>query len=107
MLAPDHQCLLCRDASAVKLIELVADKNKPLVSRFNDDSAEELPVHMDIAQAVNKLREAADCGTASFGHGDVEMSSINSWMHTGWSAAQRSVIMVGLCSWNVPQEPHY
>ena len=59
---PAFQRLLCRGAPAVKLVEISADKGKPVVLRFSDDTTEQLLVCMDLVQAVSKLREAANCG---------------------------------------------
>lgn len=53
---------LCRNASAVKLAEIVAVKGKPVTLWFTDHSVYELPVHLDIALAVSKLSKAANCG---------------------------------------------
>ena len=64
-IGPCSTTLLCRHASAVKLVEIVAMKGEPLCLIYSDDSAEQLPVCVDIALAVGKLREAADCGMAS------------------------------------------
>ena len=57
-----HRCLLCRDASGNKLVEIVADKSRPLVLRFSDNTAEQLPLFIDLDAALAKLRIAADCG---------------------------------------------
>ena len=45
------------------LIELVADKGRPLVIRFSDGSVEELRVCVDMTEAVAKLH----CGVMSNG----------------------------------------
>ena len=55
--------LYCRKLPGAELVEVVADKGKPVVVRFSDESTEQLGVCMDMAQAVSKLREAAGCGT--------------------------------------------
>ena len=57
-----HRHWLCRDVPAIKLLEIIAGKNKPVLLRFSDDSVQQLPVYMDIVEAVDKLREAAGCG---------------------------------------------
>lgn len=57
-----QKCLLHRDAPAVKLVEIVAIKGKPLTLLFTDNTAEELLVDVDIAQAVDKLSKAVSCG---------------------------------------------
>ncbi len=44
------------------LVEVVADKGKPVVIRFSDGSAEELPDCMDITDALAKLTEFVDRG---------------------------------------------
>jgi len=44
------------------LVEVVGDKGKPVVIRFSDSSAEELPVCIDIPDALAKLVASADCG---------------------------------------------
>ena len=60
-----HCCLLCRDATGTKLVEIVADKSRPLVLRFSNDTAEQLPLFIDLEAALDKLRIAAGCGEAS------------------------------------------
>lgn len=65
MHAPNHQHLPCRDEPAVKLVEIIAAESKPVLLRFSDDSIQQLPVDLDIAQAVTKLREGAGYGMVS------------------------------------------
>ena len=57
-----HSLCLCREACGSKLVEIVADKGRQLVLRFSDDTAEQLPVCMDISEAVDKLKASANCG---------------------------------------------
>lgn len=45
------------------LVEVVADKGRPVVIRFSDGSAKELPDCMDITDALAKLTEFVDHGT--------------------------------------------
>jgi len=51
-----------RQLPARMLVEVVGDKGKPVVIRFSDSSAEELPVCIDIPDALAKLVASADCG---------------------------------------------
>ena len=44
------------------LVEVVGDKGRPVVIRFSDNSAEELPFCIDIPDALAKLVASADCG---------------------------------------------
>ncbi len=44
------------------LVEVVADKGRPVVIRFSDGSARELPYCMDITDALAKLTESVDHG---------------------------------------------
>ncbi len=44
------------------LLRWVGDKGRPVVTRFSDSSAEEMPVCMDIPDALAKLVASADCG---------------------------------------------
>ena len=44
------------------LVEVVADKGRPVVIMFSDGSAEELPDCMDITDALAKLTESVDHG---------------------------------------------
>ena len=44
------------------LVEVVADKGRPVVIRFSDHTARELPDCMDIADALAKLTEFVDHG---------------------------------------------
>ena len=46
----------------MKLAEIVAIKGKPVILLFTDNTAEELLVHADIAQGVDKLSKIASCG---------------------------------------------
>ena len=45
------------------LVEVVADKGRPVVIRFSDGTAKQLPDCMDITDAVAKLTESVDHGT--------------------------------------------
>ena len=51
-----------RQLPARMLVEVVRDKGRPMVLRFSDSSAEELPVCIDIPDALAKLVASADCG---------------------------------------------
>ncbi len=51
-----------RRLPARMLVEVVGDKGRPMVIRFSDNSAEELPVCIDIPDALAKLVASADCG---------------------------------------------
>ena len=58
--------VFCRDAAAIKLVEIVADKGRQLVLRFSNDTAQQLPVYVDIDAAVDRLKQAAGCGETFF-----------------------------------------
>ncbi|DBA81224.1 TPA: hypothetical protein ACH3X2_007037 [Trebouxia sp. C0005] len=44
------------------LVEVVGDQGRPMVIRFSDGSAEELPVCIDIPDALTKPVASAGCG---------------------------------------------
>lgn len=51
-----------RQLPARMLVEVGGRQGRPVVTRFSDSSAEEMPVCMDIPDALAKLVASADCG---------------------------------------------